>query len=314
MDFFGDLKIIVTNELTRLGIQYDSMADVQDLLLLICNHKFKNITPIKRKVHTSAEFDAELLNLTPVQQAAALAIKQKFNQGDDVSGHLSRGSGTDKAGDVDQLLADWGIYHLHISNHKNKPNDNFFARTGPVMFAHITDTDAYFIDIHPHGGWTRQKLLEIVERSWPHLYASSRCTGVTGVSMVPTDADIKTLRGSAKKNSFGSKSTKRPSGSVNAVLQVGNSFLMPPGGGLATDGTPFVNVFHSNKMLHLVQELERWATQNALKLKSDISTKFGVPVADLDFELVPLASGFGIREKNTGLMCLNRGATNDQTK
>ncbi len=71
MDFLGDLKQIVAAELARRGIKFNPADEVRELLLLVCNHELKGIKPAQRKVNTSAEFDADLLKLTAIQQAAA---------------------------------------------------------------------------------------------------------------------------------------------------------------------------------------------------------------------------------------------------
>lgn len=296
MDFFSDLKNLVAGELTRRGIEFDPAAEVRELILLVCNHELKGIKPVKREVHTSTEFNAELLKLAGQQQTAAKAIQQKFIQGNDVNPHLgSQGNSSDNAGDVDQLLGEWGIYHIHISTHKKKPNDRFFARTGPVIYAHVNATDVYFIDIYPHGGWSRQKLLQIVNRTWPDLYKAARLDGAS-LSVVVSDEDIKKLRGPTK-------TSKRPGAAITTSVQIGNSVLFPPGGGLAADGTPTMNVYRTLKTIRSVKKLEKLAAEKSSEWKSVISKDTNVPVEKLDFELVPLSPpGFGIREKITGTM------------
>jgi len=139
--------------------------------------------------------------------------------------------------------------------------------------------------------------LEIVERTWPQLYEGSRLNGVTDVSFLPTDADIKTFRGRPTRNG-------RPgTDAINSILKVGNSFLAPPGGGLATDGTPNICVMRTDKTLHLVRGLEELTSQMTSRWKGIISQRNYVPESELDFELVPLSPpGFGIREKKTGTM------------
>jgi len=246
-------------------------------------------------VNTSAEFDAELLKLSATQQAATNAIQDKFTQGEDVNLHLgSQGNDPKYAGNVDQLRGDWGIYHIHISNHKKNPSDKFFARTGPVMFAHVTETDVYFIDIYPHGGWSRQKLIEITNRTWPHLYKGARHENAR-LSVNVTDADVEKSRGPAK--------TSRQAGrAISAAIQIGNSVIFPPGGGLAADGTPTMNVWRTLQTIRRVKKMEKLAAEKSAEWKSFISKITNVSEAELDFELIPLSPpGFGIREKKTGV-------------
>ena len=171
----------------------------------------------------------------------------------------------------------------------------FFARTGPVMFAHLKASDVYFIDIYPHGGWTRQKLLKIVNRAWPHLYKGVRLDSAH-LSVIVTDQDVKKLRGPAK-------TSKQAGGSISTSVQIGDSVIFPPGGGLMADGTPALNALRALRTIRLVRKLEKMAAQKSAEWKSVASKTSGLSVSELDLELVPLSPpGFGIREKRTGTM------------
>jgi hypothetical protein len=75
---------------------------------------------------------------------------------------------------------------------------------------------------------------------------------------------------------------------------------VPPGGGLATDGTPSANVARMNRTFHLIKDVERWVNNNSPRVKADIASKSGLAESELDFELVPLDSkGWGVIEKRT---------------
>lgn len=287
MDLFSDLKKIVEQHLTTIGVTFPATADLKELMLMALNHELKTVSQQPRTVRCSKEFSAKQSVLTVPQQQAVGDIFAKFAKGEDVNGHLSKSSA--KPAETDALLADWKIHHLHISNHKDKPSDTFFARTGPVMFAHVASSDAYFIDIYPHGKgfpetWTRQALFKIIDGNWPHLLDPYRIKGISGTSYTPSDLDLKQLRGAQ----------------VNTVVQVGNSFIVPPGGGLASDGTPTANVTRMLRTFRLIKQLESRVNDNSVKLKAEIASKNTVPETELDFELVPLdPNGWGVIEKKT---------------
>ena len=294
MDLFADLKRIVEQQLNALGVTFSAGADVQQLMLLALNHELKTVSQQPRRVHRSKEFTAKQAGLEATQQQAVSDILAKFEKGDDVNGHLSKSSA--KPAETDALLADWKIHHLHISNHKDKPSDMFFARTGPVMFAHVAPNDVYFIGIYPHGKgypetWTRQTLLKIIDENWPHLLDHCRIKGTTGLSFNPTDMDLKAVRGAHG----------------NSIVQIGNSFIAPPGGGLAMDGTPSNNVFRMNKTLHLIKELESSVIANAARVKAEIASKSGFSEGELDFELFPSAPGvWAVLETKTQTLVAKR--------
>ena len=90
MDLFNDLKIIVQQKLTELGVPYSASADTDTLILLTLNHKFKTISARRREIHTSKEFEAKRGTLDATMQSALRDILNKFKRGHDVNGHLSR--------------------------------------------------------------------------------------------------------------------------------------------------------------------------------------------------------------------------------
>jgi len=100
------------------------------------------IMPIRRTVHKSSIF------YCPVRNRAGLQVlEQKIVNGDDVNPHLSRGlKSLDKR---DLLLATWSVHHLHIETIMD--SDGFIKRSGPILFALFTDTDAYFLTVMRHG-------------------------------------------------------------------------------------------------------------------------------------------------------------------
>lgn len=287
MDFFGDLKGIVVEHLTDLGVLFSSADPVDQLILLALNHEMKTVAPRPRRTHSSPDFDSKLAALDQPKQTAAASIRRKFEEGDDVGGHLSGASVNPSR--TDGLLADWGIHHLHISITKRNPANRFYERTGPVMFAWIRDDDAYFIDIYPHGiafpeAWTRQELLKIVDRNWPHLIDPYRLNGVVGLSMNCSDLDRKDLR---KVN-------------INSAVPLDSSFIIGPGGGLAGSGVPVRNVMRLNQTVREVKKLEKLAVRFEMAWKAAISERTGEAECDLAFELCSFGSaGWGIIERKT---------------
>jgi hypothetical protein len=286
MDLLADLKNIVEDYLKTLRIVHSANDSLQDLILLALNHELKTVNPRPRRVYRSTEFTAKLKQLNVDQQRAAAAISTKFEKGEDVAGHLSKDSARPEKSD--KLLSAWKIHHLHISNHKDKPTDTFYSRTGPIMFAHIVEAAIYFIDIHPHGSrhpetWTRQELLRIIDLNWPHILDPYRLKGIIGLSFYASDMDLKDLH---RVN-------------TNVIIQVGNSFIAPPGGGLAMDGTPFNNVFRMNRTIHLVQKLDRVVATKSAELRAEIAANSGLAERDLDFQLVSLGQQWGVIEKKT---------------
>jgi hypothetical protein len=95
----------------------------------------------------------------------------------------------------DQLLAEWGIHHLHLSDHI--AGDGFVKRTDDVLFAIFKDDAAYLIGIYGHPGtdnWARQDIFATLVRNWPDRGLVAELKGVIGLSQQYDDDDRAKLR------------------------------------------------------------------------------------------------------------------------
>lgn len=95
----------------------------------------------------------------------------------------------------DQLLAEWGIHHLHLSDQID--GDGFVKRTDDVLFAIFKDDAAYLIGIYGHPGtdnWARQDIFATLVRNWPDRGLVAELKGVIGLSQQYDDDDRAKLR------------------------------------------------------------------------------------------------------------------------
>lgn len=141
------------------------------LLLRWFNWRDRYIPAVPRRVHESRELSRSQAAVT---HASALAsIRSAITTGQDLTPRLSSKVTTaylpsspqqplHSRNDLDLLLADWGIHHLHLS-----PNDDG-GRTGDLLFAIFRPSDAYLLKILPHGSWTDESLLAVIVRNWPN--------------------------------------------------------------------------------------------------------------------------------------------------
>jgi hypothetical protein len=66
--------------------------------------------------------------------------------------------------DLDLLLNDWGIHHLHLSDVDR--GDGYVVRTGDLLFIAFRRDDAYLLDVLGHGAWNNQSLVDIATTNW----------------------------------------------------------------------------------------------------------------------------------------------------
>ena len=272
MDLYKDAEVIVRHELDQMGVAHADAKDLEEVLHLLINRQMKGVSHRPRKVSRTSVFDQKNLTLEPLMLKAAAAIITKIENGEDLSGHLSKSS-TD-AEKMDGLLADWGIHHLHISDDKKNPGDAFYRRTGPVLFVLFREDDAYLIDIFPHGSknpeaWTRIELLTLVKNTWPELIEPFRLQGFQGVTRQISDLDRKDLR----------------EGGVMVPIEIDGAVYMSPGGGVTTAGTSLEVGLAADRLMMQLRDAENELKNMSAYEKTKWAAVAKVRADSLDFLL-----------------------------
>lgn len=209
------------------------------LLLTYGNWRSRYVHAHPRTAHLSSKLQAsaELIEY----KAAVDSIVAAINSGDDLTPHLSRGIKTayvpeaerdkrlHRQGDLDLLISDWGLHHLHLTTEME--SDGFVKRTGDLLFAAFSDDGAYLIGIYPHGSWALKELIEILMREWPgNPVVMPSMSGVTLARPVSEKEHLELRKGG-----------------VATSVEVDGTVVMPALG-MTTAGTPVRVTLHTNQM------------------------------------------------------------------
>jgi hypothetical protein len=213
MDFKNDWMEFLVKELTEMGFKYDVQKSLKDNTVAYFNVKRRVISRKPRVVHESKEL------CVPSEYVEAYrAIRDLISRGEDLRPYLSRK--TKDLHDNDLLLNEWGIHHLHFSP----------ERTKDVLFVRFTDTDAFVIQVFPHGrgheeAWVNTSLIEILHKNWPTSIVGRRVTGGSG-------EDITTKERLNVRKAHGNVAVNVPDGTCYTAL----------GGGVMTSGICFSDI------------------------------------------------------------------------
>lgn len=152
--------------------RYLGNQDAHGLLTIFHNWMSRLVRPVPRVVHRSR---ALLGNPIASARSGDLAvIVAHIEQGRDLGKYLSRAVGIaakvpgkklHRRRDLDLMLNDWGIHHLHISTQVEA--DGFVTRDGPLLFAAFRPDAAYLIDVMGHGDWVSDRLVQVLVDEWP---------------------------------------------------------------------------------------------------------------------------------------------------
>jgi len=225
-----------------------------ELLIIYLNWQNRLVAPTPRKVLRSAAFDA---NPIKRQHAAAIAtIVGDIEQGNLLTKYLSRSVGVGFAlppnpkkkqlgrrRDLDLLLNDWGIHHMHTSTAVEA--DGFVKRGDPVIFAIFKPERAYLIDIMGHGDWAREHVIRVIVNTWPNDGLVHELKGVRGTSRSYTDEERAQVRGA---------------GMSTFIELDGHVYLA--GLGISTAGTSTATTMHAMRILRALKHFEEQTTTN----------------------------------------------------
>lgn len=250
INFERDIKDVVLNALPR-DPAFQSTLDsksASDLLIIYFNWLERLIPASPRKIFFSREILSSPLGNEEKLKSSLDHIYSLIENGGDLTPYLSRGvkvgfdvqQGHDfnRRRDLDLMLNDWGVHHLHLST--TMESDGFASRTGPLLFGIFRPTAAYLIDVFPHGSWTKQTIMEIVAREWPKEGLVHEIQGAVGLSQRYSDTDRKKLRG----------------GGLNAPLEINGKVYMSASLGSTTAGTGLIATM---KAQNLLRSLEMFA-------------------------------------------------------
>ena len=287
MDFRADLVNIVKQQFDEHSIRYRSDGDAGYFASGCYEMLIRRIVPTPRRVHFSDELHDSLGKLTRETNAeqrekaleawrTVFSIRRLLVEGQNVTRFLSEKAAQNLTFS-DGLLWDFGMHHFHLNRKLDASESGFVERSDYLLFAIITQEDAFFVDVRlhldpEHLGWVRQDLLRIVHSNWPEFIESKVLRGEKGD--VLTDREIKVLR---KKNS-------------NHVTQLGDNAVAPIGGGITPAGLSLLCQWRGMKLLHEIKRHQRCFDTQPVELRARLEA-MGVEIAErMEFELVLLDS------------------------
>ena len=241
----------------------------------------RRVVPIPRRVHFSEEINDSLEKLlhepnaeqrekTLEARCAVFYIRDLLLKGSNVTRFLSKS--VKKVNSQDKLLWDFGMHHFHLKR-ALEPRGNFVERSDYLLFAIISDEDAYFVDVRPHRDpqrleWVRQNLLGIVHSNWPILTNPQVLNGVNGD--IVSDKEKKELR---KKN-------------INHIPKLGKQAVAPLGFGINGAGNSIFCQIWGDKLLYEIKRHEEYFYRQPSELRAELKSKRIEFSGDMEFQLV----------------------------
>ncbi len=267
-----------------------------ELALMPLNHLLarwfnwqERLIPAKpRRVHVSIELEGSPEAST--HSVALGAIGSEISTGEDLSPRLSSSvatayTPTNARGDLktrrdlDLLIADWGIHHLHLSPQRDG------KRSGDLLFAVFRPDDAYLLQILPHGNWAELSLLETIVRNWPDgalIHGALR----GGLSLTQAYAPDERLR--------------LRQGGVSVAVQVDGRVYIPRG--LSMAGTAVDVTRRADMICNELNRQRKLLAADAASFDDQIRERGFAPTDHSDWHPCIEGMRVGILDRITGVM------------
>lgn len=159
----------------RVVAALDSMP-LYELIIVFINWRMRFVTPRPRELRKSDLWTSKICLENQFIDVAELTLEiergvdltarlsRRVGQGFTVDKKTSKSFATGRRPDLDMLLNDWGIHHLHLGR-RNTAGE--VVRSDKLAFVVFRQDIAYLIDLGGHGNWASKHLAETVIEHWP---------------------------------------------------------------------------------------------------------------------------------------------------
>jgi hypothetical protein len=276
---------------------------LDELVVRFYNWLGRMVHPHARTVTKSPEYVTTLSGLQRPVADSLEQLAEKIERGDDVSPHLSKqvrlgfdltkqGRNLGRRGDLDLLLNDWGIHHLHPSPEIEA--DGFVRRDDLLLFAIFSEDTAYLLDVMPHGRWTDEHLVQVAVRNWPDRGLFIQLAGAVGL---------------AQSEHIGPQErTRLRSAGVHTLLEVDGRVYLSQTMGLMTSGVSGAASTKGMLLLRTLENVSARLTHDPDDVRPQIERLAGHFPSDPEFHVIfasaPKGFAFAIREERTGVPLL----------
>lgn len=293
MDLKADLRAHILSILPHDRADSAVVSDlaskpIDTLLVIYHNWLSRLVRPAKRSVHLSREFASNPLRTK--HSAGLNDTLAAVENGIDLTSRLSKlvingyiANSSSKTKDKDLMLNDWSVHHLHLGTKPDANDPAYIQRTGKLLFVIFRPTAACVLDIFDHAAWTDRDIVRIAVGNWPGLDFFLEMKGVVGVAANFDEKEHQKLRRAGITSAV----------EIDGRVYVGRGML-------STAGTSYQSARAADVLLDRIEEFERLAVDEPLRVKKLLRDAGVNPPDSPDFEFVFLTDGYGIREKTTG--------------
>lgn len=265
MDLKKDVENIALSQLKRMGVK---PSGKKDIVYEYFNLRKKLITKKPRAIEKSKEFNC------PAEYGEKLAsLERDILLGNDLNKY--QGKKVFSPAFSDTLLNDWNIVHFHLEDKADAKDPRFIARSDYLLFAWVSETTVYFIQVYRHKeGFAKQELVKIISRNWPKLLQGHIWEGKL-IKQI-TDEEYSKLRKHG----------------VSTLVQVNDhEVCIIPGGGYSSDGSSTEAVRKSIDVENILWDCNQIVLNKMWRIINDIRIVTGKFEKNMSVKVMALLLG-----------------------
>ncbi len=221
------IKVLPTqNRDMQASAELQTMG-IGKLVTLFLNWRDRQVYSRPRKVLKSAEILASIEYER--EELRCRRLFAKIASGQDLTLHLSRRTRiaylsqaerkkNKQRPDLDLLLNEWGIHHLHLS--EADPATGFAKDDNILLFIVFKNDAAHALSLMPHGEWMNEDLVSVAVHNWPEKGLFHKLVGA-----LPEQALLPKERSTLRRRH------------INYFCSVDGQSYMSDTGGLSSNGT-----------------------------------------------------------------------------
>ena len=118
----------------------------------------RRIAPKPRTIRIADDFLCP-----PAEVPGWQTLQEKVRKGEDINPHLSKRHAS--LFNLDGLLNEWGVHHFHLGVAPDPKDPAYVGRTGPLLYALVTDEAFYAINVYTHGSFENSDIVESIHRN-----------------------------------------------------------------------------------------------------------------------------------------------------
>lgn len=268
INFWSDLEGFIKSELTSFGYQTPSAKELrrqdrrsEEIKNAIEHYDSERLVMhyfsiLMRRIPTAKYhvFISDTIKSDSQKILLSQTIEAMLTAGIDANSHLSnrvKEINQVKKENLDLLLSEWGIHHLHF--HADRSNE--------LLLIFMRGTSIYFIDVLTHEDdegtietWTNTGLIEIIHRNWPEVIHAYKVNG----DFTCEDLTVEQRRNLRDKltNSF--------------VFMHDGTTYRGPGGGFMVSGVALDVVRSTDIILEQICQSERDVRSSIVEIRSQL--------------------------------------------